>query len=181
MEKILIIIDMQNDFVTGSLGSKEAQAIVQSIKEKILNYISDGNKFYFTKDTHDKGVYLETLEGNYLPIEHCIRYTDGWDIVPELKKFTKDLASYGINRNEILKNHFGYEWWNEYFTKDSFNYEFELVGVCTDICVITNALLLRTYFPEAKIIVDSNCCAGSTPEKHKAALEVMKSCHIEVV
>lgn len=181
MEKILIVIDMQNDFVTGPLGSKEATKIIQPIKEKIIEYAANGNKFYFTKDTHDKNTYFETLEGKYLPIEHCIRYTNGWDIVPELKIFSKDLASYGINRNEIPKNNFGYKWWREYFPKYSLEYEFELVGVCTDICVITNALLLRTYFPESKIIVDSNCCAGSTPEKHKAAIEVMKSCHIDVI
>lgn len=170
MRKILIVVDMQNDFVTGSLGSREAQVIVPNIINKVSNYKFED--VYFTRDTHLSN-YMDTLEGKYLPISHCISGTEGWQIIPELK-------SLSLFCNIINKETFGYEGWNNMcFGLD--NFEFELCGVCTDICVVSNALALRMFYPNAKITVDASCCAGVTPEKHAAALEVMKSCQIEVI
>lgn len=176
MKKILIVVDMQNDFVTGPLGSPEARAIVPKIREKIIDYLHSENEVIFTHDTHYDD-YLSTSEGKYLPVEHCIRGTYGWDIVNKLEV---------TQCKHIGKPTFGYLHWNGIlellipYNKGE-NVEIELVGVCTDICVVSNALILKATFPEAKIIVDASCCAGVTPEKHAAALEVMKSCQIEVI
>ena len=167
MRKILIVVDMQNDFITGALGSDEARAIVPNVVEKVMNYkIED---IYFTQDTHNED-YMNTLEGKYLPVPHCIKYEEGWDIIPALKPYAELV---------VLKETFGYEYWGYYYFGEEV--EFELCGVCTDICVISNALVLRMLYPDAKITVDASCCAGVTPEKHKAALEVMKSCQIDVI
>lgn len=166
--KILIIVDMQNDFVTGSLGTKEAKKIIPNIKKKIQEYSSRGDIIIFTRDTHDTD-YLQTQEGKVLPVEHCIYPTNGWEIVDELK--TPDCTY-------VNKSSFGWLHWGEFDFK---NKEVELVGVCTDICVISNALILKASFPEIKITVDASCCAGVSPEKHKAALDVMKSCQINVI
>ena len=145
--KILVVIDMQNDFIDGALGTKEAQAIVPKVAEKIKNF--DGKVFY-TRDTHDEK-YLETQEGKNLPVKHCIRGTDGWKLTPEI-----DVLCEG----DILN--------------------ITLIGVCTDICVISNAMILKAFFPDKPIIVDAACCAGSTPEGHKNALAVMKTCQIQI-
>ena len=172
MKKVLIVIDMQNDFVTGALGSAEAQAIVPNVADKIRNM---GNKdiIILTRDTHYAN-YMDSLEGKYLPIEHCIIGTEGWQIIPELG----ELKANGV----INKDTFGYYEWPDIFEDEGMeNIEFELCGLCTDICVVSNALALRMFYPNAKITVDASCCAGVTPEKHKAALEVMKSCQIEVI
>lgn len=169
MKDVLIVIDMQNDFIDGSLGTPEAQAIVPKVKEKIKKYKKAGKDIIFTKDTHFEN-YLDTFEGKNLPVEHCIKGTEGWKINKELN--TKVYA------NVIHKKTFGYLDWNVHIN----NYEsIEIVGLCTDICVISNALILRAWFPNSTITVDASCCAGVTPEKHKAALEVMKSCQIEVI
>lgn len=175
MKKILIVVDMQKDFINGSLGSKEAQAIVPNVKKKIKEYIDEGHKIFFTRDTHEEN-YLETFEGKNLPVEHCIGGTDGWHIIPELKEYTIIYPLAII----IDKSTFGYERWKQ-ILKDINNYEIELIGVCTDICVISNALVLRMLYPDCKITVDASCCAGVTKEKHNAALEVMKSCQINVI
>lgn len=170
MRKILIVVDMQNDFVTGSLGSAEAQAIVKKVAEKVASW--DPNNLYFTRDTHYPD-YLATLEGEYLPVEHCIKGTDGWQIIDILLPYIEE------DSQIIDKETFGYEnWAHMYF---GYEPEFELVGLCTDICVVSNALALRMFYPNSKITVDASCCAGVTPEKHAAALEVMKSCQIEVI
>ena len=170
MKKVLIVVDMQNDFIYGPLGTKEAQAIVPKVKEKIEEYNTRGDLVIFTRDTHTNN-YLETNEGKYLPIEHCIKYTEGWKIIDEISHFGDHIFN---------KDTFGYHRW---FTLAGIKglSEIEMVGVCTDICVISNALILKMEFPEANIIVDATCCAGTTPEKHAAALEVMKSCQIEVI
>lgn len=168
MGKILIVVDMQNDFITGSLGTKEAQAIVPNVKKKIEEYNARGYEIFCTKDTHFED-YLETNEGKNLPIKHCIKYTNGWDISKELNV---DNAMF------INKNTFGYSGWRG-FSLD--NDDIEIVGLCTDICVISNALILKAAYPEINITVDANCCAGTTPENHKAALTVMKSCQINVI
>lgn len=164
--KLLIVIDMQNDFVTGSLGSKEAQAIVPKVQEKIKEYKNRGDRVIFTRDTHGAN-YLDTAEGRKLPVKHCIKDTEGWQIVPELQA---ESCEY------INKPTFGWLYWNDFGETD----EIELIGVCTDICVISNALILKAKYPEAVISVDASCCAGVTPEKHQAALETMKSCQIDV-
>lgn len=169
MKKVLIVIDMQNDFITGPLGTPEAQTIVPNVVEKVSSF--SGDDIYFTQDTHLPD-YLFTLEGKYLPVEHCIAKSAGWCIIPELSNIS-------VPKEYINKLTFGYADWEDEFNSDEV--EFELCGVCTDICVVSNALALRMFYPNSRIIVDASCCAGSTVEKHKAALEVMKSCQIEVI
>ena len=168
MRRRLIVIDMQNDFVYGCLGSVEAMNIVENVKNKISEYVSSGDEIIFTRDTHHKN-YLDTQEGRHLPIPHCIYGTDGWKIVDGLEV---------PNCKYINKNSFGWMDWDLYGGVIN---KIEIVGVCTDICVISNALILKSMFPEVEIKVDSSCCAGTTPEKHEAALAVMKSCQIYVL
>ena len=167
MRKVLIVVDMQADFVTGPLGTLEAKKIVPAVAAKIKQY--DAKDVFFTRDTHYAD-YENTLEGKMLPVPHCYKGSEGWEIIPELIEFSNI-------HNTIDKLTFGYSGW-ERFDKDT---EFELCGVCTDICVISNALAIRMFFPNSKITIDAKCCAGVTPEKHAAALEVMKSCQIEVI
>ena len=175
MRKILIVVDMQNDFVSGSLGSPEAQAIVPNVVEKVKSW--DG-EVVFTRDTHYDS-YMDTLEGQKLPVPHCIVNTDGWHIIDELRDYACNRYPDIVCKGIINKTTFGCEdWAHMYF---GLEYEFELCGLCTDICVISNALALRMFYPNTKITVDASCCAGVTPEKHAAALEVMKSCQIDVI
>ena len=165
--KTLIVVDMQNDFVTGSLGTKEAQNIVPNIKKKIQEYIDRGDLVIFTRDTHEQN-YLETLEGKKLPIKHCIKNTKGWEIAKELKV---------DNALIINKPQFGFPYWYQYDLRG----DIEIVGTCTDICVVSNALIIKAQFPEKEVTIDASCCAGVTPELHKAALDVMRSCQINVI
>lgn len=176
MRKVLIVIDVQNDFVSGPLGSPEAQAIVPNVVEKVRNW--DG-ELIFTRDTHFDN-YFDTLEGQKLPVAHCIIDTYGWHIIDELRNYACNLGPVKRCRGIIDKNTFGHEGWRQKFA-DCEEIEFELCGLCTDICVISNALALRMHYPNSKITVDASCCAGVTPEKHAAALEVMKSCQIDVI
>ncbi|MBO5969824.1 MAG: cysteine hydrolase [Clostridia bacterium] len=181
MKRTLIVIDMQNDFVTGPLGTEEAKAIVPQIKAKIDAYRSTGDEVIFTRDTHTED-YMSTPEGKHLPVPHCIHNTEGWEVIPEL-----DIPEC----EHIDKPTFGWPFWTHtespyendsdetYFYRDL--EEIELVGVCTDICVASNALILKAMYPWAEITVDASCCAGVTPETHKAALTVMKSCQINVI
>ena len=174
MAKALIIVDMQNDFIHGALGSKEAVAIVDNVKERAEKLIEEGYTAFFTRDTHDED-YMETFEGKHLPVKHCIDNSDGWQIIPELR----NIAGFYLR-----KYTFGYQAWDKMFNMVFRNdevEEIELMGVCTDICVVSNALVLRMLYPNTEITVHANCCAGVTPEKHKSALEVMKSCQINVV
>lgn len=175
--KTLIIIDMQNDFITGSLGTKEAQAIVPNVKKKIQGYVDRGDQIIFTRDTHYHN-YLDTQEGNMLPVEHCIKDTKGWQIEDEIHEATK--SSY-IYPAYIDKENFGYNGWHLLQDVLGNCEEIELIGVCSDICVISNALILKSELPETKITVDASCCAGVTPELHEAALKVMRSCQINVI
>lgn len=176
---ILIVIDMQNDFITGSLGSQDAVEVVGNVKKKIDSYRKNGYPVIFTKDTHANH-YLETHEGKLLPIEHCIISTPGWKIYDGLKN-EDDVC--------IWKMSFGYTNWedvilqvlNKHNAQLSGINKIEIVGLCTDICVVSNALILRSTFTNVDICVDASCCAGTSKEKHKAALEVMKSCQIEIV
>ena len=181
MEKILVVVDMQNDFITGPLGSEEAQGLVRKINDKIRQYKDDS--VYFTLDTHYEA-YLETFEGKRLPVEHCIRNTEGWELHPMLAESGRFCMLEGKKCWVACKEGFGSVDLAEEIDKrfDSMeDFEIELCGLLTDICVVSNALLLRTYFPGTKITVDATYCVGSTPEKHKAALEVMKSCQIDVI
>lgn len=166
MKKTLIVIDMQNDFIDGALGTAEAVAIVPNVKAKIEEYKNRGDEIIFTRDTHPEN-YLETNEGKHLPVKHCIENTNGWEIRPEL---VVEGAIY------VNKPSFGYMNWKEYNLE-----EVELVGLCTDICVVSNALILKATYPEIDVTVDASCCAGVTPEAHAAALSTMKSCQVRVI
>ena len=175
--KTLIVVDMQNDFITGPLGTPEARTIVPKVKAKIEEYRELGHTVVFTRDTHFDDTYLLHREGRHLPIKHCIVGTPGWNIVDGLSR--EDLGDKLLD-----KFTFGYPDWQ--YTTDcmlhgKFRDGIEIVGVCTDICVISNALMLRSVLSEVEITVDASCCAGTTPGNHRAALRVMKSCQINVV
>ena len=173
MKKFLVVVDMQNDFIDGALGTPEAVTIVDKVVEKIGQY--NRKCIIATRDTHESN-YLETSEGKYLPVEHCIKGTHGWEIREEValampEAMIVDKPTFGSTRLVRLLQ-------SEYDNEDI---EIELVGLCTDICVVTNALLLKTALPDVKITVDGSCCAGVTPESHRAALLTMKMCQIEVM
>ncbi len=174
MKKILIVVDMQKDFVDGALGSSEAVAIVDNVVEKIINFDGD---IIVTYDTHPVD-YMETLEGKNLPVPHCIKGTDGWKLDAKVQSAV-DKKPY----KAIEKPTFGSTELPEYI-KSNYNpmeIEIQLVGLCTDICVVSNALLLKANFPETKISVDANCCAGVTPDSHNAALTTMSMCQISIL
>ena len=163
--KTLIVIEMQNDFIDGSLGTAEAVEIVDRVKEKIRAAKAAGEQIIFTRDTHHEN-YMETNEGKHLPVVHCIEGTPGWEIREGLL----------VEGAEVInKPSFGYNGWKDYQFE-----EIELVGLCTDICVVSIALILKALFPEIRISVDPTCCAGVTPESHEAALKTMAMCQIEI-
>jgi nicotinamidase-related amidase len=171
--KILVVVDMQNDFIDGALGTKEAVAIVPAVKEKIENF--DG-RVIFTRDTHEAD-YLSTQEGKNLPVEHCIKGTDGWQIRAELDALRKeepvDKPTFGsVALGQLLKAYDTYEEKIESIT---------FIGLCTDICVISNAMTAKAYLPETPIYVDASCCAGVTPESHERALDAMAVCQINIL
>jgi len=174
MTKILVVVDMQNDFIDGALGTKEAIAIVPQAIDKIQNFDGD---IYFTKDTHSQN-YMKTSEGRNLPVQHCIKGTDGWRLHPMIEKLCIDKQATGVEKvtfgssslPELLKKRY----------PDGID-KIVLIGLCTDICVISNALLLKAFFPETLIEVDSSCCAGVSPKSHETALEAMKMCQVAVV
>lgn len=171
MKRFLVVIDMQKDFVDGALGTPEAQAIVPAAVSRIADF--EGSIFA-TFDTHSPN-YLQTAEGRALPVPHCIRRTPGWQLDSAVRAA---LESRGFTA--VRKRTFGSLTLPRLIAKAARGEEFsiELIGLCTDICVISNALILKAHFPEAEISVDSSCCAGVTPEKHEAALETMRSCQI---
>lgn len=171
MGKLLVVIDMQEDFITGALGSPEAVKIVKLVEKKIADELSEGNPVVFTKDTHNEN-YLSTQEGKNLPVKHCIKGTKGWELAPELK-------DYELGCPVFEKDTFGSTELARFISRNSYD-EIELVGVCTDICIISNALLLKAVVPEARLSVDSSCCAGVTKESHENALKAMKACQIEI-
>lgn len=164
--KTLIVIDMQNDFIDGSLGTAEAVAIVDRVKAKIQKASANGERIIFTRDTHHEN-YMETNEGKHLPVVHCIEGTEGWEIRDGLMTSGAEV---------INKPSFGYTGWGAY----QFD-EVELIGLCTDICVVSNALIIKALFPEIKVSVDSSCCAGVTVESHETALKTMAMCQVEIV
>ena len=172
MQNILLVIDMQNDFIDGALGTPEAVAIVPKVREKIRNF--DGTVL-FTRDTHGEN-YMETQEGKNLPVPHCIRGTEGWQIRPELEELRVtepiDKGTFGSDElGKILR---------DLNDGDPIG-TITVIGLCTDICVISNALLAKAFLPEVPIEVDASCCAGVTPESHENALKAMASCQIRIV
>lgn len=174
-DKILIVVDMQNDFITGSLGTKEAEKIVESVKEKVKSFDGD---IIFTRDTHCED-YLSTQEGKNLPVEHCIKGTNGWEIHPELDKIRVELNSPVFDKITFGSRELA----EKLYQMNSVNKinEIVLIGICTDICVISNALTIKAFLPEISISVDSACCAGVTPESHENALNAMKMCQIKIL
>ena len=184
--KALIIVDMQNDFIDGALGTPEAQAIVSNVVNKMKKHKNTDTIILFTKDTHKEN-YLDTHEGKKLPIPHCIEGTPGWSIIkPIASEFKADgymtYSSGTVINGRVLKLTFGSYDLLKILDSDEIELdEIELCGVCTDICVISNAIMIKNFFPDIPVIVDASCCAGVTPEKHAAALEVMKSCQIDVI
>ena len=172
MQKLLVVVDMQNDFIDGALGTKEAVAIVPNVKAKIENF--EGTVL-FTRDTHFEN-YMDTQEGQNLPVAHCIKGTEGWEIRAELEALRTTDA--------IDKVTFGSSELPEVLAKLNTENPIEsitFVGICTDICVISNVMVTKAFFPEIPVIVDAACCAGVTPETHKNALEAMKVCQVQVV
>lgn len=165
MKKTLIVVDMQNDFIDMALGTKEAVAIVPKVKEKIEQYRKNGDEIIYTRDTHGEN-YLDTPEGKKLPVRHCIRGTKGWEIAKGL---------YVEGCKIIDKPNFGWPHWNVEKLENV-----ELIGLCTDICVVSNALIIKATFPDAEVSVDKACCAGVTPESHEAALKTMQMCQIDI-
>ena len=172
--KVLIVVDMQHDFVDGALGSPAAQAIVPAVQAKIEDYEKSGDYVIFTRDTHEEN-YLQTQEGRNLPVPHCIRGTEGWKILPQLhdsRHAKVDKVTFGSSElPQVLEQTFA----------PGELQSIELVGLCTDICVISNAMVLKAFFPEVPILVDSACCAGVTEQSHQNALEAMKVCQIKVL
>lgn len=178
--RFLVVVDMQNDFIDGTLGTPEAQSIVESVAKKIREF--DGGILY-TQDTHDSD-YLSTQEGTFLPVEHCITGSQGWELSPVVWQAISDRNEHETNVEPFNKNTFGSidlaEWMRD---EDMITHDIEeivIVGLCTDICVISNALLIKAFLPEVKITVDAACCAGVTPESHNNALAAMKMCQINI-
>ncbi len=167
--KILVVVDMQNDFIDGALGSPEAVAIVPYVKSVIESF--DG-KVYFTRDTHAEN-YMDTQEGKNLPVPHCIKGTHGWQIRAELDSLRKTEA--------IDKVTFGSSALVDVIAKEKDVESITFIGLCTDICVISNVMLTKAYFPEIPLIVDAKACAGVTPQSHKTALDAMKMCQVKII
>ena len=170
MKRLLVVIDMQNDFITGALGSPQAVKILPYVKAKIGEYRQNGDKIIFTRDTHYEN-YLTTQEGKYLPVVHCVNGTEGHLIANELETDGCEVFD---------KPTFGSPELAKQIAAGSYD-EVELCGLCTDICVVSNALILKAQLPETKITVDAKCCAGVTEVSHKAALLTMKMCHINII
>ncbi len=174
MKKVLIVVDIQNDFVDGALGTPEAVAIIDNAAEKIKNF--DG-EIFVTYDTHYEN-YMNTLEGKKLPVPHCIKGTKGWELNPKIAN-----ALVGKNYKSVEKLTFGSVELpvlvKEVVENDTA--EITLIGLCTDICVVSNALLLKANLLDCEIFVDASCCAGVTPDTHNAALQTMQCCQINVI
>ena len=169
MSKLLIVVDMQKDFIDGSLGTSEAVKIVPSVTETINNFDGD---VVFTLDTHSS-IYLETQEGKNLPVPHCIKGTDGW----QLDKAIEPLA---LGRRIFEKPTFGSVELAEFVANSDYT-DITLIGLCTDICVLSNAMLIKAFLPEVKVSVIESCCAGVTPESHNTALSTMRMCQINII
>lgn len=166
--KYLIVVDMQNDFTTGSLGSAHAAAIIPNVVNKVAEF---EGKVIFTRDTHGED-YMQTQEGRILPVMHCVKDTNGWQICEQLQPYVNQVVDKVTFGSVTLPHMLG--------KQGEPVEEIELCGLCTDICVISNAMILKAAFPEAKITVDASCCAGVTMESHRTALDAMKAVQIEI-
>ena len=175
-KKFLIVVDMQKDFIDGALGTKEAQAIVPAAAQRIRACREAGYTVIGTLDTHGAD-YMETAEGKKLPVPHCIRETEGWQLNGAIREamgeaILVEKPTFGsVRLPEIIRDRLA----------EGDTLKIEVMGLCTDICVVSNTLLLKAYFPEAAIAVNAACCAGVTPEKHRSALETMASCQIDLL
>lgn len=174
MKQKLIVVDMQKDFVNGSLGTKEAEAIVDAVVEKVKGFEGE---VIFTRDTHFEN-YMDTQEGAFLPVVHCVKDTDGWQIIPELEQIRTERQMKCYDKPTFGCTALAEDIKAAYLEGNVESVE--LIGLCTDICVVSNALLIKAFLPELPVSVDASCCAGVTPEKHEAALETMRSCQIAV-
>lgn len=175
MHSFLLVVDMQKDFIDGALGSADAKAIVGCVVQRVEDALREGRTLLFTQDTHDAD-YMAKSEGRHLPVPHCLRGTEGWALHEALQPYatrTIEKPTFGsLSLIELLEG----------VSEDAgANLDIELCGVCTDICVVSNALLIRAHLPEAVLRVHANCCAGTSAKRHEAALDVMRSCHVEVV
>ena len=173
--KILVVIDMQNDFIRGSLGTEEAKLIVENVVRKVKQH---SGVIIVTKDTHEEN-YMDTQEGHNLPVMHCIRGTEGWELDQEIKAALKDKVTYVVEKpsfGSLQLLDIVHDLLGQGYAID----EIELVGLCTDICVVSNAMILKAGLPEVPFTVDASCCAGVTPVSHKNALETMKMCQIKI-
>ena len=176
LDRVLVVVDMQNDFVYGPLGNEDCRSAVKDVVDVITN--GGFGLIVVTMDTHDED-YLSTQEGIRLPVEHCIEGTEGWELVPDVECALEESGAEVVT---VRKGVFGsVDLPGIIASRCKEDAEVYFVGVCTDICVVSNALILKAFFPEAPIAVDSACCAGVTPALHEAALETMKSCQIDVI
>ncbi len=179
MKKILVVVDMQNDFVDGALGTPEAVAIVDNVVDKIKSYAADPDSLiYVTYDTHTED-YMDTAEGKKLPVPHCIQYTEGWKLNSKVQA-----ALAGVHFTLVIKHTFGAYDLPEIIGDDVYlaeDFTVEFIGLCTDICVVSNVMLMKAYWHEVPITVDASCCAGVTTDTHNAALTTMKMCQINVI
>ena len=177
---VLVVVDMQNDFVSGALGTQEAADIVPYVVGRVVDGLNRGETVFFTRDTHEAD-YLSTQEGKKLPVPHCIRGTEGWEIIPQLQEY----AAHPIDKPTFGSRYLGalLKAQDEDLRKQGQPgvEKVTFIGVCTDICVLSNALLVKAFLPEAEIVVEAGCCAGVTPQAHCTALEAMKACQITVV
>ena len=177
MKKLLVVVDFQNDFISGALGTSEAVEIIPNVINKITDWKGD---IAFTADTHYRN-YLETNEGKHLPIVHCVRDTDGWELHPKVAKAVRSKMDTKVfEKVSFLKNTFGSISLMNYISSVGYEYV-EFIGLCTDICVVSNAIMAKTFLPEAQIVVDPTCCAGTTPESHNAAIMTMAACQIDIL
>ena len=174
MSRMLVVVDMQNDFIDGALGTAEAVAIVPKVIEKIKGF---KGQVLYTRDTHDDS-YMDSLEGQKLPVPHCVYKTEGWLLQPEIGQLAREAGSLIFDKPTF--GSLGLAGCLSGIAKVAKIDEIELVGLCTDICVISNALLLKATLPDTNIVVDSSCCAGVTPGSHETALQAMAACQVEI-
>lgn len=177
MKRLLVVVDFQNDFIDGALGTAEAQAIVPNVVDKVKNWDGD---IFFTADTHGEN-YMQTNEGKHLPVVHCVHDTEGWELRKEVAEIVKNKMDVDtFQRNTYIKHTFGSVDLMERICADGYDYV-EFIGLCTDICVASNAIMLKAFCPGIQIVVDTTCCAGVTPDTHAAALTTMKMCQIDIL
>lgn len=177
MKKLLVVVDFQNDFINGALGTPEAVSIVPNVVDKVKNWDGD---IVFTADTHSQD-YLNTNEGKHLPVVHCVKDTEGWELHKGVIEVAKEKISTEIFENgTFFKDTFGSLDLMEYMRENCYDY-IQFIGLCTEICVISNAIMAKAYLPEAQIVVDASCCAGVTLDTHAAAITTMKMCQIDVI